>query len=68
VKSLMQRMVDPAQMAGWIVPPERGISSLPIDCEYVRLEHPEVVMHDQPAGTCSGAAIHRHGACATLAP
>src|SRR5450432_2698816 len=37
VKSLMQRVVDPARMAGWIAPPERGINSLPIDYEYVRL-------------------------------
>jgi benzoyl-CoA 2,3-dioxygenase component B len=37
VKSLMQRVVDPARMAGWIAPPERGINSLPIDYQYVRL-------------------------------
>ncbi len=37
VRSLMQRVVDPARMAGWIAPPERGINSLPIDYEYVRL-------------------------------
>jgi hypothetical protein len=29
--SLMQGVVDPARMAGWIAPPERGINSLPID-------------------------------------
>src|SRR5450432_215544 len=37
VKSLMQRVMEPARMAGWIAPPERGINSLPIDYEYVRL-------------------------------
>ena len=37
VKSLMQRVVDPARMAGWIAPPEAGINSLPVDYEYVRL-------------------------------
>ena len=37
VNSLMQRVVDPARMAGWIAPPERGINSLPIDYQYVRL-------------------------------
>jgi benzoyl-CoA 2,3-epoxidase subunit B len=33
----MQRVVDPARMAGWIAPLGRGINSLPIDYEYVRL-------------------------------
>jgi benzoyl-CoA 2,3-dioxygenase component B len=37
LKSLMQRVVDPARMAGWIAPPERGINSLPVDYQYVRL-------------------------------
>ena len=37
VKSLMQRVVAPGKMAGWIGAPERGINSLPIDYEYVRL-------------------------------
>ena len=37
VKSLMQRVVDPARMAGWIAPPERDINTPPIDYEYVRL-------------------------------
>ena len=37
VKSLMQRVVDPGKMAGWIAPPERGINNLPIAYEYVRL-------------------------------
>jgi benzoyl-CoA 2,3-dioxygenase component B len=37
VTSLMQRVVDPERMAGWIAPPERGINNLPIDYQYVRL-------------------------------
>ena len=37
VRSLMQRVIDPRQMAGWIAPPERGINNLPIEYEYVRL-------------------------------
>ena len=37
VKSLMQRVVEPGKIAGWIAPPDRGINSLPVDYEYVRL-------------------------------
>ncbi len=37
VKSLMQKVVAPGQMAGWVAPPERGINNLPIEYEYVRL-------------------------------
>ncbi len=37
VRSLMQRVVAPGKMAAWIAPPERGINSLPIEYEYVRL-------------------------------
>src|SRR5262249_7530363 len=37
VGSLMQRVTEPGKMAGWIAPPERGIDSLPLDYEYVRL-------------------------------
>jgi benzoyl-CoA 2,3-dioxygenase component B len=37
VASLMQRVVEPGRMAGWIAPPERGINDLPLDYEYVRL-------------------------------
>ena len=37
VKSLMRQVIAPGKMAGWIAPPERGINSLPIDYEYVRL-------------------------------
>jgi benzoyl-CoA 2,3-epoxidase subunit B len=37
VGSLMQRVIEPGRMAGWIAPPERGINDLPIDYEYVRL-------------------------------
>mgnify|MGYP002622954201 FL=1 len=37
VRSLMQRVVAPGKMAGWIAPPDRGINSLPVDYEYVKL-------------------------------
>jgi len=37
VHSLMQRVVEPGKMAGWIAPPERGINNLAIDHEYVKL-------------------------------
>jgi benzoyl-CoA 2,3-dioxygenase component B len=37
VKSLMQRVVEPGKIAGWIAPPERGINNLPVEYEYVRL-------------------------------
>jgi benzoyl-CoA 2,3-epoxidase subunit B len=37
VKSLMRQVIAPGRMAGWIAPPERGINSLPIEYEYVRL-------------------------------
>jgi benzoyl-CoA 2,3-epoxidase subunit B len=37
VKSLMQRVVEPGKMAGWIAPPDRGINALPVDYEYVNL-------------------------------
>jgi benzoyl-CoA 2,3-epoxidase subunit B len=37
VHSLMQRVVEPGKMAGWIAPPDRGINSLPVDYEYVKL-------------------------------
>lgn len=37
VRSLMQRVVEPGKIAGWIAPPERGINNLPVDYEYVRL-------------------------------
>jgi benzoyl-CoA 2,3-epoxidase subunit B len=37
VANLMQRVVAPGRMAGWIAPPERGINDLPLDYEYVRL-------------------------------
>ena len=38
VHSLMQRVVQPGKMAGWVAPPERGINNLPVDYEYVRLQ------------------------------
>ena len=37
VKTLMQRVVEPGKMAGWIAPPDRGINNLAVDYEYVRL-------------------------------
>ncbi len=37
VQSLMQRVVEPGKMAGWVAPPERGINKLPLDHEYVKL-------------------------------
>jgi benzoyl-CoA 2,3-dioxygenase component B len=37
VRSLMQRVVEPGKMAGWIAPPERGINNLPVEYEYVKL-------------------------------
>ncbi len=37
VASLMQRCVEPGQMAGWIAPPARGINTKPVDYTYVRL-------------------------------
>jgi benzoyl-CoA 2,3-dioxygenase component B len=37
VHSVMQRVVEPGRMAGWIAPPDRGINSLPVGYEYVRL-------------------------------
>ena len=37
VKSLMQRVVEPGKMAGWIAAPDRGINNMPADYEYVKL-------------------------------
>ncbi len=37
VRGLMQRVVEPGKMAGWIAPPDRGINNLPVDYEYVQL-------------------------------
>ena len=37
VKSLMQKVVAPGKMAGWIAPPERGINNLAVEYEYVQL-------------------------------
>ena len=38
VHSLMQRVAECGKIAGWIAPPDRGINSLPVDYEYVRLK------------------------------
>ncbi len=37
VHSLMQRVIEPGKMAGWIAPPERGVNNLPVEYEYVKL-------------------------------
>ena len=37
VQSLMQRVVEPGKIAGWVAPPERGINNLPVEYEYVKL-------------------------------
>ncbi len=37
VRSLMQRVVEPGKMAGWVAPPDRGINNLPVEYEYVHL-------------------------------
>jgi benzoyl-CoA 2,3-dioxygenase component B len=37
IGSLMQKVVEPGKMAGWIAPPERGINNLPVEYEYVHL-------------------------------
>jgi len=38
VRSLMQKIVEPGRMAGWIAPPDRGINNLPVEYEYVHLQ------------------------------
>jgi benzoyl-CoA 2,3-epoxidase subunit B len=37
VRGLMQRVIEPGKVAGWIAPPERGVDGKPADYEYVRL-------------------------------
>ena len=37
VKSLMQRVVEPGKMAGWIAPPDRGINAQAVEYQYVKL-------------------------------
>jgi benzoyl-CoA 2,3-dioxygenase component B len=37
VQSLMQPVYEPGKVAAWIAPPDRGINSLPVDYEYVRV-------------------------------
>ena len=37
VKSLMQGVFVPGQIAGWIAAPERGINGMPVEYEYVTL-------------------------------
>jgi benzoyl-CoA 2,3-epoxidase subunit B len=37
IKSLMQPVYEPGQMAGWIAPPLKGINGLPNEFVYVRV-------------------------------
>lgn len=37
VRSLMQQVTEPGKMAAWIAPPDRGINSMPVEYEYVKL-------------------------------
>jgi benzoyl-CoA 2,3-dioxygenase component B len=37
IHSLMRPVTEPAKMAAWIAPPDRGINNQPVDYEYVRL-------------------------------
>jgi benzoyl-CoA 2,3-dioxygenase component B len=37
VQSLMHRVDQPGQMAGWVAPPSRGIHQKPLSYEYVRI-------------------------------
>jgi benzoyl-CoA 2,3-dioxygenase component B len=46
IASLMQPVTEPGKFAGWIAPPARGINSLPVDYEYVKLRS-----IDPPAAT-----------------
>ena len=37
VASIMKPVLEPGKMANWIAPPDRGINSLPVNYEYVRV-------------------------------
>ena len=37
IMSLMHGVHEPAKMAAWIAPPDRGINNNPVDYEYVKL-------------------------------
>lgn len=37
VASVMQPVLEPGKVAGWIAPPDRGINGMPVDYEYVRM-------------------------------
>jgi benzoyl-CoA 2,3-dioxygenase component B len=37
VASVMHPVLEPGKVAAWIAPPDRGINSLPVDYEYVRV-------------------------------
>ena len=36
VASLMKRVIQPGQVAGWIAPPARGINDKPLDFQYIK--------------------------------
>jgi benzoyl-CoA 2,3-dioxygenase component B len=38
INSLMQKVIEPGKIAGWIAPPAKGINSKSFDFEYVRLD------------------------------
>ena len=37
VHSLMQPVIEPGKMAGWVAPPSVGINGKPVEFEYVRV-------------------------------
>ena len=37
VASVMNPVYEPGKVASWIAPPDRGINSMPVDYEYVRV-------------------------------
>jgi benzoyl-CoA 2,3-dioxygenase component B len=37
VASVMQPVLEPGKVAGWIAPPDRGINEMPVDYEYVHV-------------------------------
>ena len=37
VHSVMKQVIEPAKMAGWITPTDRGINNQPVDYEYVEV-------------------------------
>ena len=37
IQSLMQQVIEPGKIAGWIAPPNKGINQQPFEFEYVKL-------------------------------